>query len=67
MRFHIGDAAVKLAEAVSRLLDDAPAREKMGKLGAERLHAKLNWDRSVEQLLQAYATALERPGKPKVL
>ena len=61
------NSAIKLAEAVGRLLDDAPAREKMGKLGAERLHTQLNWDRSVEQLLQAYATALERPGTPKVL
>jgi glycosyltransferase involved in cell wall biosynthesis len=62
-RASAGDAAVyvpensaaKLAEAISRLLDDEPARAKMGALGAERIQTMLNWEKSVEQLLRAYA------------
>jgi glycosyltransferase involved in cell wall biosynthesis len=52
------NSAIKLAEAMARLLLDAPGREKMGKLGAERIVRTLNWEKSVEQLLQAYGKAL---------
>jgi len=66
-RASAGDAAIyvsensaeRLAEAIERLLDDPVAREKMGRLGQERLSQELSWDRSVEQLLKAYNLALE--------
>ncbi|MBI5387344.1 MAG: glycosyltransferase family 4 protein [Verrucomicrobia bacterium] len=65
-RASAGDAAVyvpensaaSLAEALVRVLDDPAARERMGRLGAERIRTQLNWERSVEQLLKAYETAL---------
>lgn len=66
-RASAGDAAVyvaenspaQLAEALGRLLDDPAARERMGRLGEERLRTQLNWERSVGQLLAAYDRALE--------
>jgi glycosyltransferase involved in cell wall biosynthesis len=54
------DSPVKLAEAIVRLLDDPAARERMGRLGRERINGPLNWDQSVEQLLAAYDAALRR-------
>jgi glycosyltransferase involved in cell wall biosynthesis len=41
-----------------KLLDDPARREKMGRLGAERLRVQLNWERSTEHLLKAYEKAL---------
>lgn len=56
---YVGEnSASKLGAAISALLDDPAAREKMGRAGAERLRTQLNWERSVEQLLKAYETAL---------
>jgi len=52
------NSAVKLAEALVQLLEDPAARERMGRLGEERLRTQLNWQRSVEQLIQAYEAAL---------
>src|SRR6185436_17744614 len=46
------NSATKLGDAILKLLDDPARREKMGRLGAERLRTELNWDRSVEQLLK---------------
>lgn len=47
-----------LAEAIASLLADAPAREHIGRLGGRRLRTMFARERSVEQLLQAYARAL---------
>ena len=66
-RASAGDAAIyvdensakKLGEAISRLLDDAPARARMGQLGEERIRTQLNWERSVDQLIAAYARVLK--------
>ena len=52
------DSGQKLAEAINRLLDRRAERERMGQEGIERITTQLNWDKSVEQLLAAYATAL---------
>ena len=52
------NSAEKLGDAILTLLDDPARREKMGRLGAERLRTQLNWERSTEQLLKAYAKAL---------
>lgn len=66
-RASAGDAAVyvdensveKLAEAILATLDDDAGRGRMGQLGEERMRTVLNWERSVEQLLTAYGSALE--------
>ena len=54
------NSASKLAEAIVALIDDEPRRRTMGRLGAERLRNELNWERSVAQLVAAYARAFER-------
>lgn len=48
----------KLAEAIVATLDDEPRRAAMGARAFKRLHEELNWEKSVEQLLAAYETAL---------
>jgi glycosyltransferase involved in cell wall biosynthesis len=53
------NSAVKLAEAILRLLDDQEMRTTMGRIGADRLHSHLSWERSVAQLLDAYRGALD--------
>lgn len=65
-RASAGDAAVyvsensgpKLGEVLLSVLDNPEARQRMGLLGATRIRETLNWERSVEQLLQAYNRAL---------
>jgi glycosyltransferase involved in cell wall biosynthesis len=51
---------VKLAEAITAVLDDPAACERMGRWGGERIRTQLNWERSVDQLLRAYGTALPK-------
>jgi glycosyltransferase involved in cell wall biosynthesis len=66
-RFSAGDAAhyvmensaALLGDALLTLLDDAPRRQHMGQLGHARLHSELSWDKSVIELLKAYARALQ--------
>jgi len=48
------NSSEQLAEALRDLLDDAAARERLGRVGAERIRGELGWERSVEQLLRAY-------------
>jgi glycosyltransferase involved in cell wall biosynthesis len=58
---YVGEnSAVKFAETLNRLLDDPAARERMGKLGEERMRTELHWDRSVKELTAAYKQVLER-------
>jgi glycosyltransferase involved in cell wall biosynthesis len=52
------NSAEKLARAIVRLLDDPVRRERMGRIGAERMRTRLGWDKSVVPLLQAYERAL---------
>jgi glycosyltransferase involved in cell wall biosynthesis len=52
------NSPVKLAEAIHTLLEDPAARDRMGALGQTRIRTQLNWERSVQQLLAAYALAL---------
>jgi glycosyltransferase involved in cell wall biosynthesis len=67
-RASAGDAAVyvgensaeKFAEALNRLLDDPAARERMGKLGEERMRTEMHWDQSVKELSAAYGQVLEK-------
>lgn len=61
-RFSAGEAglyvmensAAKLGDAILELLDDPERRERMGRLGRERLNNELCWERSVEELRKAY-------------
>ena len=56
---YVGEnSAVKLAEALLKLLDDPAACHKMGRRGAERIQTQLGWERSVEQLERAYVHTL---------
>jgi glycosyltransferase involved in cell wall biosynthesis len=57
------NSATLLAEALDKLLDDPVRRDQMGNLGAERIRKDLNWERSVEQLLEAYQAAEARGGR----
>jgi len=52
------NSAARLAESIARLLDDPECRERMGRLGQERIRTQLNWEKSVGQLLKAYDAAL---------
>jgi glycosyltransferase involved in cell wall biosynthesis len=52
------NSAEKLGEAISGLLDDPGRRERMGRSGEERIKTELNWERSVEQLLEAFRAVL---------
>ena len=64
-RVSAGEAAVyapandelEFAKLTARLLDDPAERERMGKLGAERVAGPLSWANSAQALLAAYAAA----------
>ena len=53
-----GDPAA-LADAISRLLDDAPLRHRMGEAGQERAHL-FSWEKITEALLAQYAKLKRR-------
>ena len=65
-RYSAGDAAhyvmensaEKLGDAILEMLDDPARRERMGRIGYERLTTELCWPKSVEQLLATYSWAL---------
>jgi len=65
-RVSAGDAAVyapandesEFARLTSRLLDDPSERERMGKLGRERVEGPLAWSNSQKALLAAYEAAM---------
>jgi glycosyltransferase involved in cell wall biosynthesis len=50
------NSAIKLAEGILELLDQPERRAKMGAAGLKRLRNELSWERSVQHLLQAYAS-----------
>lgn len=58
-RYVSGNSPEAMGEAILALLDDPGTRERMGRLGAERMRTELNWERSVAQLRRAYEVALE--------
>lgn len=68
-RVSAGDAAVyappndelEFAKLISRLLDDPDERERMGRIGRERVAGPLSWDQSRKQLLAAYEWAVMQP------
>lgn len=65
-RFSAGDSAVyvdencskKLGQSIVRVLDDPNILKKMGKIGYERLHTELSWERSRNLLIKAYEDCL---------
>ena len=69
-RTSAGDAAVyapgndesAFADLVHRLLDDPSERERLGRLGRERVETALSWDHSRPALLASYARALAADG-----
>lgn len=56
------------AQAIGELLDDHEARERMGRIGRERVERELAWEHSQRALLAAYEAALAaRPRRPSAL
>jgi glycosyltransferase involved in cell wall biosynthesis len=53
------NSAERLAESILRTLDDVEGRQRMGRIGEDRIRTQLNWERSVEQLVGAYRRAME--------
>lgn len=67
-RFSAGEAAIYAADhspeafgdAVVELVDDAERREKMQRLGVERIHGPLSWSVSEANLMACYQRAFDR-------
>jgi len=65
-RYSAGEAAIfvdevssqALGQAISNLMDDPEKRKSMGRIGHERFHSDLNWEKSVQQLKAAYSHTL---------
>ena len=57
-RYVMENSADKLGDAILEMLDDPATRDRMGRIGHERLTTELCWDKSVEQLLGTYAWAM---------
>jgi glycosyltransferase involved in cell wall biosynthesis len=56
---YVGEnSAELLGEAICRVLDDPAGRERMGRIGAERIRTELAWEKSVELLLTGYSRAI---------
>jgi hypothetical protein len=59
------DAQAELEAALSRLMRDAEARERMGRAGAERVHHAMNYRTMAARLEQAYGLAMARVGEAR--
>jgi glycosyltransferase involved in cell wall biosynthesis len=57
-RYVMENSAEELGDAILEMLDHPEERQRLGKIGYQRLSTDLSWDRSVEQLLAAYHRAL---------
>lgn len=57
-RYVMENSAELLGDAILELLDDPAGRARMGQAGQARLIQELGWDKSVQQLLAAYARAM---------
>ncbi|MBR1132234.1 glycosyltransferase family 4 protein [Bradyrhizobium iriomotense] len=70
-RFSAGDASVyakpndpiDFANKLLALLDDPPARARMGAIGRTRIEERFAWNYEAPKLLQAYSRALDGPGR----
>jgi glycosyltransferase involved in cell wall biosynthesis len=54
------DSPEDFANEIGALFDDQARRERMGRIGRERVMESLCWQRSEERLVAAYARALDR-------
>jgi glycosyltransferase involved in cell wall biosynthesis len=57
-RYVMENSAEKLGDAILEMLDDPATRERMGKIGHERLTTELCWEKSVQQILRTYERAM---------
>lgn len=68
-RYSAGDAALfvpcndepAFARAIAKLADDAPLRDRMGRLGRQRVEKELQWSIVGKNLLTAYASLCPKP------
>lgn len=58
-RYVMENSAEKLGDAILEMLDNPAERERMGRLGYERLTQELCWENSVRELLAAYERAVQ--------
>ena len=59
-KYVMDNSAGQLGDAILELLDDPAERERLGRIGYERLTTELCWEKSVGQLLACYARANPR-------
>jgi glycosyltransferase involved in cell wall biosynthesis len=60
-RYVMENSAEELGDAILEMLDDPGERERMGRIGRERLRDELSWERSVGALLRTYQRAAGGP------
>lgn len=58
-RYVMENSAEKLGDAILEMLDNPATRERMGKIGHERLTTELCWEKSVQQILRTYERAMK--------
>ncbi len=58
-RYVMENSAEMLGDAIIEMLDNPAERNRMGRVGFERLNHELSWDRSVCELLRTYKRATE--------
>ena len=58
-RYVMENSAELLGDAILEMLDDPAERARLGRIGYERLTTELCWEKSVEQLLACYRSALQ--------
>ena len=54
------DDPAELAQALSRLLNDAALRQRLGRAGRLWVKREMNWDRAVQQVLSILSAAVGR-------
>lgn len=58
-----GDDEADFAAKITQLIDDPEARERMGRVGRERMETTLEWRLQIPNLLAAYERAIEVAGR----
>jgi glycosyltransferase involved in cell wall biosynthesis len=59
--YAIDNDAAQFARLIGEVLDDPERRERMGKIGRQRVEQELSWETSRRSLLAAYEDLLTRP------